>query len=102
MEKQQHCGRAEKPVVLLIDGVDSASNNQVFRYMSFSAREIAGMLADYEHDRHTGMDIMEMVLERFVEHFGDFYGDSGQKFYENDGRRYFMLFLKPIINGIGN
>ena len=29
-------------------------------------------------------------------------GDRGQRFYEEDGRRYFMLFLKPIINGQGN
>lgn len=45
---------------------------------------------------------MKMILERFVVHFNDLYGDSGQKFYEDDGRRYFMLFLKPIINGTGN
>lgn len=45
---------------------------------------------------------MKMVLERFVEHFDSLYGDCGQKFYEEDGRRYFMLFLKPIINGTGN
>ncbi len=45
---------------------------------------------------------MKMVLERFVEHFDSLYGGRGQKFYEDDGRRYFMLFLKPIINGTGN
>ena len=45
---------------------------------------------------------MKMVLERFVVHFDSLYGDRGQKFYEEDGRRYFMLFLKPIINGTGN
>lgn len=45
---------------------------------------------------------MRFVLERFVIHFDDLYGDRGQKFYEEDGRRYFMLFLKPIINGHGN
>lgn len=45
---------------------------------------------------------MKMVLERFVEHFDSLYGDRGQQFYEEDGRRYFMLFLKPIINGTGN
>jgi len=45
---------------------------------------------------------MRFVLERFVEHFDSLYGDRGQKFYEDDGRRYFMLFLKPIINGTGN
>lgn len=45
---------------------------------------------------------MKMVLERFIEHYNSLYGDRGQKFYEDDGRRYFMLFLKPIINGTGN
>ena len=45
---------------------------------------------------------MRLVLERFVEHFDSLYGDQDEKFYENDGRRYFMLFLKPIINGSGN
>lgn len=45
---------------------------------------------------------MEHILERFVEHFNDIYGDQEQKFLEEDGRRYFMLYLKPIINGSGN
>lgn len=30
------------------------------------------------------------------------YGDRDEKFLEADGRRYFMLFLKPIINGTGS
>lgn len=25
-----------------------------------------------------------------------------EKFYEDDGRRYFLLYLRPIINGTGN
>lgn len=45
---------------------------------------------------------MERILEKFVEYFDDIYGDQDQKFYEEDGRRYFMLYLKPIINGAGN
>lgn len=45
---------------------------------------------------------MKRVLERFVICFEELYGDRGQRFYEEDGRRYFMLFLKPIINGTGN
>ena len=47
------------------------------------------------------MDVKH-ILEKFVEHFNDIYGDREQKFYEEDGRRYFMLYLKPIINGAGN
>lgn len=45
---------------------------------------------------------MEHLLEKFVEHFDDVYGDRDEKFVEEDGRRYFMLYLKPIINGTGN
>lgn len=45
---------------------------------------------------------MKRILEKFVEYFDDIYGDQDEKFYEEDGRRYFMLFLKPIINGTGN
>lgn len=42
------------------------------------------------------------ILEKFVESFDDLYGDQNETFLEDAGRRYFMLFLKPIINGIGN
>lgn len=42
------------------------------------------------------------ILERFAESFDDLYGDQDEKFLEDAGRRYFMLFLKPIINGEGN
>ena len=45
---------------------------------------------------------MWRFLEKFVEYFDDIYGDRDEKFLEADGRRYFMLFLKPIINGTGN
>lgn len=113
------CKAAPKPIVLLIDEADSASNNQVFldflaqlrNYylerdsigtvtfqsvilaglydvknlkrklrpneehqenspwniaaefpidMSFSTKDIAGMLSDYEADHHTGMNLAEM------------------------------------------
>ncbi len=42
------------------------------------------------------------VLEKFVETFDYLYGDQDVTFYEDVGRRYFLLFLKPIINGVGN
>lgn len=45
---------------------------------------------------------MELVLEKFVECFTDLYGDNGEKFVEAYGRKFFLLFLKPIINGVGN
>jgi hypothetical protein len=45
---------------------------------------------------------MELILSKFVTYFDDIYGDRGLKFLEEDGRRYFLLYLKPIINGTGN
>lgn len=45
---------------------------------------------------------MHLVLEKFVRHFDDLYGDQNDLFYEDDGRRYFLLYLRPIINGTGN
>lgn len=45
---------------------------------------------------------MTYVLEKFVTHFNDVYGEQNRTFYEEDGRRYFLLYLRPIINGVGN
>lgn len=45
---------------------------------------------------------MRLVLEKFVIHFNDLYGNQNMTFYEEDGRRYFLLYLRPIINGTGN
>lgn len=45
---------------------------------------------------------MRRILEKFAVHFNDIYGDRDEKFLEEDGRRCFMLYLKPIINGAGN
>ncbi len=42
------------------------------------------------------------ILEKFVECFDELYGDQEESFLEDVGRRYFMLFLKPIINGTGH
>ena len=45
---------------------------------------------------------MEQVLGKFVEYFHDIYGDNDEKFIEEYGRKFFLLYLKPIINGTGN
>lgn len=45
---------------------------------------------------------MRLILEKFVMHFNELYGDSGTDFLENEGRKYFLLYLRPIINGTGN
>jgi hypothetical protein len=45
---------------------------------------------------------MKKILEKFVIHFTDIFSDSDSKFLEETGRRFFLLYLKPIINGRGN
>lgn len=45
---------------------------------------------------------MGRVLERFTVHFNDIYGANDEKFIEDHGRKLFLLYLKPIINGTGN
>ena len=45
---------------------------------------------------------MRRILEKFVEHFHDLYGDTDETFIEEEGRKYFLLYLRPIINGTGN
>ncbi len=45
---------------------------------------------------------MELILKKFILHFNDIYGSQPDKFKEDDGRKLFLLYLRPIINGIGN
>lgn len=45
---------------------------------------------------------MDLVMHKFVQHFTECCCDSEEKFIEESGRRLFLLYLKPIINGIGN
>lgn len=35
-------------------------------------------------------------------HFHELYGDKDDAFIEEEGRKYFLLYLLPIINGTGN
>ncbi|MBQ7167745.1 MAG: AAA-like domain-containing protein, partial [Treponema sp.] len=45
---------------------------------------------------------MKKVLERFCVHFGEIYDINDEPFIEKQGRKFFLFFLKPIINGTGN
>lgn len=45
---------------------------------------------------------MDLVLEKFVLFYGDIFSDKSQKYVENFGREIFLMYLKPIINGVGN
>ncbi len=45
---------------------------------------------------------MDLVMKKFVDHFNSIYGDHPEEFDEEEGRRRFLLYLRPIINGTGN
>lgn len=49
-----------------------------------------------------GMLDMEKVIYKFVEYFADICSAKDAKFVEEYGRKIFLLYLKPIINGTGN
>ena len=51
---------------------------------------------------HDGRLDMDMALKKFVDYFTEIYGDNDEKFIEDYGRKFFLLYLKPIINGTGN
>ena len=45
---------------------------------------------------------MKLVLKKFYEYYEEIYSNNDQRFIEEDGRKLFLLYLKPIINGTGN
>lgn len=49
-----------------------------------------------------GMLQMRLVMEKFYEYFEEIFKDYDEKFVEEEGRRIFLMFLRPIINGSGN
>lgn len=45
---------------------------------------------------------VEKILRKFVEHFTESFGNSTDSFVEENGRKLFLLYIRPLINGIGN
>ena len=50
----------------------------------------------------SGMLQMKLVMQKFYEYYEEIYSEKDQIFIEENGRKLFLLFLKPIINGTGN
>ena len=40
---------------------------------------------------------MDLILERFVVHFHDIYGDRDEKFIEKEGRKYFLFISDQLL-----
>ena len=51
---------------------------------------------------HDGVIDMRHLLDRFCEHFNDIFTAEDGSFVEKQGRKQFLLYLRPIINGKGN
>ena len=45
---------------------------------------------------------MDLVLKKFVQHFTESFGESTESFVEENGRKLFLLYIRPLINGSGN
>lgn len=45
---------------------------------------------------------MDLILKKFMVYWEDLYRSSDETFIEENGRKIFLLYLKPIINGVGN
>ena len=58
----------------------------------------------YDKSQFTENGVLDMdrILEKFVVHFNEIMGNESEKFLEQHGREYFLLYLRPIINGTGN
>jgi len=61
----------------------------------------AGLFDKPEFVKDGILDV-KLILSRFIEHFHEIYSDSTEKFIEEDGRKCFLVYLRPIINGVGN
>ena len=88
-----------------------AISNRIFEiwfYNLFIAEEaIKSKMYDAgERDKNqfvrSGMLDMDLILRRFVRHFTESFGDSTDSFIEENGRKLFLLYIRPLINGTGN
>lgn len=93
------------------DGVYVQVANRIFETclynMFLSEEELASTVSKTaKQDRSrfvlNGRLNMDLVLRKFVEYFNDIYGENDMKFVEEYGRKFFLLYLRPIINGTGN
>ncbi len=61
----------------------------------------AGQKGKDQFIKNDGLD-MKLILNKFVQHFTEVYGNSSETFVEENGRKLFLLYIRPLINGTGN
>ena len=74
-------------------------------YISLDKPSHIYQLGEYEKNQfvHDGYIDMRLLMERFCIHFNEIYRpDHDDQFVEDNGRKIFLTYLRPIINGIGN
>ena len=76
------------PIVLLIDEVDTAANNEVFLGKSIFINE--------DHTLN-----MPLILDHFVKTQRRIHEGEQERFLEEEGRERFLTYISPIINGTG-
>ncbi len=119
------CAQSAKPIVLMI-AIEEAEmfgfikevkgsvsiSNRIFEIVLYNlfltepevqiSDIYKAALGDKNQFIENGRLNMRLVLEKFIQQFTMLYGEHTRKFYEEEGRKYFLMFLRPIINGTGN
>ncbi len=82
---------------------DTLLYNYFLSRQEMEGKEIS-CAAQYDKNQYVvnGHLDVRRVLEKFVEHFHELYHDQDDTFVEESGRKFFLLYLRPIINGVGN
>lgn len=89
----------------------TAVSNRIFEmqlYSYFISEEYSrgqipdGQLPDKNQFIQDGNLNMELVMRKFYEYYNSLYRQEDAKFVEEHGRKIFLIYLKPIINGVGN
>lgn len=93
------------------DAGQVAISNRIFEiwfYNLFIAQEAinsdtyqAGQKNKNQFIDENGLNL-ELVLKKFVQHFTESFSNSTDKFIEDNGRKLFLLYIRPLINGSGN
>lgn len=93
------------------DAGQVAISNRIFEiwfYNLFIAEEAidsetyhAGQMNKSQFVDENGLN-MELILNKFVQHFSESFSGSTDKFIEDNGRKIFLLYIRPLINGTGN
>ncbi len=86
-------------------------SNRIFEmqlYSYFIAEEFSknlildSQIPDKNQFIQNGMLDMDLVMSKFYEYYNSLYRQEDDRFMEEHGRKIFLIYLKPIINGAGN